>query len=448
MLVEKWKKSAPFMFSLLHTFSTSPNKYRKQKTAQQKCSKSSDSIEAIEDIDWEDDLNVDENAANDEQPDSSWSTEYEGFTCNPIFVHFYMATLFLFVYESNSQAIVLAISMLAFVHNRSTNLLPLLLGLFFKISGTSSRVIKMLSNTGVCVSGQTIERLKGWISEDAIHLAVELIKSSKLFFTIFDNINIFLRKSQQWVTNQNTMIHATNSAIIAINDVEASAEDLAAKHALHGNCANATFKDILPTKEDDTHMALAFEAHIANMLVRYSPKAKQWKDYKEMLDEVSKMMPQDRPLKVEKTDARPFGVFDVNEGSKKCIVKVLEAIQQQSTLSVEEWSSKVRVIVGDWLTSNNLQAARHDRSDDINEMEQLGYPEENSAAWHNALQASHCLMCTHYGHAVEDPTSLAAHKGLLHRTWDVNKPNYAAAKALVCHLLIAWLLHCVMYIIS
>jgi hypothetical protein len=109
------------MFSLLHIFSASLNKYRKQKTAQQKRSKYGDSIEAIEDIDWEDDPNVDENAANDEQPGSSWSTEYEGFTRNPIFVRFYMATQFLFVYESNSQAIVLAISMLTFVRNRSTN---------------------------------------------------------------------------------------------------------------------------------------------------------------------------------------------------------------------------------------------------------------------------------------------------------------------------------------
>ena len=81
------------------------------------------------------------------------------------------------------------------------------------------------------------------------------------------------------------------------------------------------------------------------------------------------MMPQDRPLKVEKTDARPFGVFDVNEGSKKGIVKVLEAIQHRSTLSVKQWSSKVRVIVGDWLTSNNLRATRCDRSDDVVEME-------------------------------------------------------------------------------
>ena len=120
-----------------------------------------------------------------------------------------------------------------------------------------------------------VERLKVRISEDAIHLAVELIKSGHLFFTIFDNINIFLRKSQQRVTNQNAMIHATNSAIIAINGVEDNAEDLAAKHALRGKRVNATFEDILPTNEDDVHMALAFKALIADMIVRYSPKAKQ-----------------------------------------------------------------------------------------------------------------------------------------------------------------------------
>jgi len=150
------------------------------------------------------------------------------------------------------------------------------------------------------------------------------------------------------------MIHATNSAIIAINSIEGNAEDLAAKHALRGKHVNATFEDILPTKEDDMHMELAFKSLIADMLMRYCPNAKQWKGYKEMLDKVSKLIPQDRPLKVEKTDARPFGVFDVNKGSKKGIVKVLEAIHQRSMLSVEKWSSKVRVVVGNWLTSNNL----------------------------------------------------------------------------------------------
>jgi len=94
-----------------------------------------------------------------------------------------------------------------------------------------------------------------------------------------------------------------------------------------------------------------------------------------------------------------------------------------------------------------LRAARRDRADDVNLMERLEYVEELSNLFHFALQATHMLIRTHYGQAVLDPTSLAAHKGLLARTWDVNKPNYAAAKALVRHSLIARILHAVMSVI-
>ena len=69
------------------------------------------------------------------------------------------------------------------------------------------------------------------------------------------------------------------------------------------------------------------------------------------------MTPQDRLPTPVKTDAWPFGVWDVNEGSKTGIVKVLETIQQRPTLSIEEWSSKVQIVVVDWLTSNNLCVA-------------------------------------------------------------------------------------------
>ena len=127
-------------------------------------------------------------------------------------------------------------------------------------------------------------------------------------------------------------------------------------------------------------------------------------------------------------------------------MKVLEAIKDSSTLTWERWSGKIRLILGDRLTSNNLRAARRDRADDVNAMERLEYVEELSNLFHFALQATHMLMRTHYGQAVLDPTSLTAHKGLLARTWDVHKPNYAAAKALVRHSLIARILHIVMSI--
>jgi hypothetical protein len=335
--------------------------------------------------------------------------------------------------------------MLAFVRNRATNILPLILGLFFKISGTSSRVVLMLSNAGVCVSSRTVERLKARITEDAIQLAVQLITSSRVFFTIFDNINIFLRKSQQRLSNTNDMINATNCAVVGVEDVQPFTEaDLAEQLALRGRRANASPTDILPTSTDDEIVGKTFIALIAEMIVAFTPGNSGWTDRKNIAGAVADMMPKDRPLPSTASDARPFGLFDVNEGSKKGVVKFLQQAQERSTLPQRIWSAIWRIFVGDWLSSNNLRAARRDRTDDIDAMERLEYVQELSAPFHFALQASHMLMRTHYGHAVEDPGSLAAHKGLLNRKWDVSKPNYAAAKSLIRHSLIARILHCVM----
>lgn len=63
--------------------------------------------------------------------------------------------------------------------------------------------------------------------------------------------------------------------------------------------------------------------------------------------------------------------------------------------------------------------------DDVTPMERLEYVEESSAVWHFALNAMHMIMRLHFGDSVLDPGSLAKHKGLLNRTWDTEKPNYA-----------------------
>ena len=187
----------------------------------------------------------------------------------------------------------IAITLLAYTRNRA-NLLPLILGLFFKIGGTSSRVMTMLSNVGLCISGRTVERLKKRISDDAIGHAAELMKSNHLFCTTFDNINIYLRKFQQRITNKHSMIHATNCAILAIDkedlDVQCI-ENLDIKLALHGQQAEGTFSNILPSEDNDKHLKKAFTCIIAEMSVCYTPKSKSWKEHANILDKVKEMMP-------------------------------------------------------------------------------------------------------------------------------------------------------------
>lgn len=80
ILVEKYRSLAPFMWGILHTFSASPNDYRKRQTRE-------NDRGATEDEDWADDPNANEET--DEQQDGttpSFWDDYKGFSRNPIFV--------------------------------------------------------------------------------------------------------------------------------------------------------------------------------------------------------------------------------------------------------------------------------------------------------------------------------------------------------------------------
>lgn len=334
--------------------------------------------------------------------------------------------------------------MMAFTRNSQTNLFPLIFGLFLEIGGTGSRVLSALSNAGACVSIATIERLKGILSDDAKRSAIELMKGTAQYFLIFDNINIFLRKSQQRLFNKNSMIHATNAVVISIPEAHNDAQNLAKKLGNRGKRAQATGKDILPTKEDEIKLQGSFEGLVAHLIIAYCPGNENWKDRTTMLEDANKKMASDRPLPPKKTDARPLGVFDINEGSKKGIIDMIKNLQESSGLSENEWSSKTRIIAGDWLTTSNFRSARRDRISDLNVMERLEYVEDLSQLFHFALNASHMLMRLHFGNSILDPGSLAKHKGLLNRTWDATKPNYADGKALVRHSLIARILYSLM----
>ncbi|KAF6762939.1 hypothetical protein DFP72DRAFT_1140144 [Ephemerocybe angulata] len=280
------------------------------------------------------------------------------------------------------NAVLMSLSMMSFARNRATNALPLLCGLFFKIEGTSSRASQLLSNLGLCVSVKTVERVKEVVSKNCIESARSLMLSGHM----------------QSLTGEERM--------------------------------RAKFTDILLTKEDDEHLWKACISLITEFIIRYTPGSEKWEGRAEMLKKVRE----------EDGDA-PVWSFYANEGSKKGIIELLDLIRQRATMEPEEWAGKVRVLLGDWLTSANFRHVRRDRRDDITPMEHLEYGEEVSQLFHFALQATQMIMRTHFGTAIDNPLSLSAHKGLLGRVWDHNTPNYAAAKLLIRHSLIARILH-------
>lgn len=341
--------------------------------------------------------------------------------------------------------------MMAFARNSATNALPMLLGLFFKVEGTSSRGIQLLSNASMIISQRTSERIKEQLSNTSIRRAIELMKSGDPFVTVADNINLYQRKSEQRINNRNSMIHATNAAILRINpegiDVD-KAMDLGEKLERRGGRRNARFGDITPDENDDIELEKGYVHLITEIIVKHMPQSRRWKNRTQYLEQIAKEMPRERPIPLEKTETRPFGVFDVNEGSKKGIIELLEAIPERAGFSNDDFSAVVRIIGGDWLTSRNIRHALRDRADDKTTFHRLEHILELSQWFHFALQATQMIIRTHLGNGIEDPTSLSAHKGLLHRVWDPNKPNYAAAKALIRHSLIARIQHAIKYVLK
>ncbi|KAK7433879.1 hypothetical protein VKT23_020504 [Stygiomarasmius scandens] len=433
-LGEKYQTLALFTTNYLRTFTASPNEYRRKKAAKRtQDNDSANGSDTESDFDMEpvDEVDLSQTflaaEGNGMQNSEDSGNQF---------------------YQSVDVIITLVIAMLTFTCNRASNMLPLLLGLFFSINGTSYRVMHMLSNVGLSVSIRTIERLKEQLSNDAIEWAIILLATG-LCYIIYDNINIYLRKWEQRLTNKNEMLHITNSAVIGVDEEGIDPEkamDLDEKLKLRGERRHAKFdKDIKPNTDDQHHMQKAFAWLIANFLLHYCPGNHKWKERSKMVEEVRSMMPNDRPLPPRKTDVWPFGVFDVNEGSKKGQVKLNHAMMKRAKQSEESWVKGVAIRIGDWLTSNLIRLARRDRTDEPTRMERLDFIEEQSALWHFALQATHMIMRTHLGdNPANDPAALETHKKLLRRTWDPTKPNYAAAKSLIRHSLIGRLMHIVM----
>lgn len=124
----------------------------------------------------------------------------------------------------------------------------------------------------------------------------------------------------------------------------------------------------------------------------------------------------------------------MHEGSRKGIFEMLEQIQKKSTLSTEQFSAKARIVEGDWLTVNNLRLSQGERARDKDSFQQSDYAMTLSALWHDGMNAAKMMIKTHRGDKVFEPASLSSAKESQNRTFDMNSPEYAPAKALIRHV--------------
>ncbi|KAJ7930289.1 hypothetical protein B0H13DRAFT_2309769 [Mycena leptocephala] len=125
------------------------------------------------------------------------------------------------------------------------------------------------------------------------------------------------------------MIQAMNVAAISLPDADPLAEDLEAKQKRRGKRAAITGTDIIPTDDGKAKMFSSFVGPVMALILAYCPGSKEWEGRDAILKAVEDMIAYDGPLSPKSTDGRPPGVFDVNEGSKKGIIKMLKKLQER-----------------------------------------------------------------------------------------------------------------------
>ncbi|KZS88225.1 hypothetical protein SISNIDRAFT_418590, partial [Sistotremastrum niveocremeum HHB9708] len=342
---------------------------------------------------------------------------------------------------------VTTLSNLLFVCNQATNYFALLLGLFLTIEGSSVRVITCLNKLGLSVSARTVDRLRTQLSDDAIEQARKLAQGSEPWMSVIDNLNIFVRKDQQRLGNENTMLNITNCALIKFpSSFRWEMFDVPKMLSLRGLRKHFDLSLLHLNSMEQQFLKDGFIAIIAQRLLEHCPGNQFWPGRLTTRQKCLDHLPKVRPLEPIKTETFPMGVFDVDEGSKRGVIDVLTEIQVRSGLEKAEMASRVRVVAGDLLTIMNLRRARNLRSDDVSIFERLSYIAEISQPFHTGMNAVTGILQTHFGDSNLNAASLSSHKELLNRKWDPKKANYSDAKALVGHSLIARLIDCLMCI--
>ncbi|KAF5378547.1 hypothetical protein D9615_007075 [Tricholomella constricta] len=354
--------------------------------------------------------------------------------------------------EMAAKIVVVIISMLLFFRNRATNAFQLVMGIFLSSSGASRRIIDTFNHMGLSVSYQTVQSTLTTLSEDATLQARNFVTSSgRLWSVVYDNINFTLRTASQRIDSATQQLNATTLAVFSLpasftRDAYASALSILERRKLAGARRKLTLEALLPTEAKQGHITAAFKHIIRTILLQYTPgHLRRRRKSKALRKHTASLKPRIRRLGHEKTEFFPLPALNEEEASVPGTIRVVEKIFTTLLgLATELIEVELRLLVGDWLTIQNLRLMREERQDEFSGFLRFDWVQEVAMPFHFQLNAMYCLFRTHLGLAShENPSSLEHHRNILRRSkLDLKKPEYNKAKELVNHSLIARILDC------
>ncbi|KAH6908480.1 hypothetical protein BKA70DRAFT_1103795, partial [Coprinopsis sp. MPI-PUGE-AT-0042] len=350
------------------------------------------------------------------------------------------------------------ISILLYSRNRATNIFPLIVGLFLASTGSSKRVMDTFHNMGLSVSYRSVQRALQVLSKDAKRRAREFISNDdRLWGVVYDNINFTLRKASQRLDSTTQQINATTLAIFSLpvkftRAAYGAALSVFDRNKKRGDRSNLSISSLQPTPEKQKQVTASFNHAVASILVQYLPGAIQSpKQQRKLRKKIRKMKPFIRKLGHEKTEFFPLPALDEEEASVSGTIKVIKSIfNGLLDMATDVIPSSLRLIVGDWLTIQNLRLVRTECQEEEDRFLKFDWVQEAAMPFHFQLNGMYCLYRMHLGLiSHNDPSCLEHHRTLLRRAkLDLKKPEYNKAKELLLHSLAARLIDCLRCVVQ
>lgn len=299
---------------------------------------------------------------------------------------------------------------------------------------------------------RTVQRSLRSLTRHATHRARHFAtKSGRLWGIVYDNINFTLRKASQRLDSTTEQLNATTLALFSLPKrfaMEAydSALSVLQRQKMMGARRQMTFDDLVIGEEKQAQAAAASKHAIRSILLSYTPgKLQKRRKTKQLRKYVREKKPKIRVLEHEKTEFFPLPALNEEEASVAGTIRVVQSIYSKLLgLSESLIPTKLRLLVGDWLSIRNLRLMKDERAEEFTPYLRLDFIQEASMPFHFQLNALYALCRTHFGIIKQDnPSSLEHHRTLLRRAkLDLKKPEYNKAKELITHSLTARLLDC------
>ncbi|KAF9088823.1 hypothetical protein BGX27_002624 [Mortierella sp. AM989] len=288
--------------------------------------------------------------------------------------------------------------MLLHTRNRATNFLQMMFGLYLYSSGARGRVIRTLSHAGLSVSYDTIQRALRRLSQDAIRRIRNAVRTQD-WFLIYDNINLFLRKSNQRINNHDSVENGTNATIILGGGIGPSIvkDPYLMFHP----------RDLLSTKKNRSHFRKAYTFHLIAVLKKYCDNSNRYTNLAPAINE----------LPVSKTTTFPLPTLKIDESKVEGNMEILKTVMEDTLQLPENWfkDGKQVIVSGDHMTITRLRTLKLQRQGQPKPYDRLDWIFPLMQLFHLQMLLVKTIVCNYYGRDDKYPGSIRFNNDILER---------------------------------